>query len=82
MSPKKITQLGLLIGVASIVPLLFSIIFWGTWSWWAAAGLGLALLLFAISFLKGAYMVSQQRAEMVDKLNDCYTGKVEVEEVN
>ena len=77
MSPKKITQLGLLIGIASIVALLFLLIVWGTWSWWAVAGLGLALLLFVVSFLKGAYMVSQQRAEMVDKLNDCYTGKVE-----
>ena len=77
MSPKNITQLGLVIGIASIVALLFSIIFWGTWSWWAAAGVGLAILLFVISFLKGAYLVSQQRAEMVDKLNDCYTGKVE-----
>lgn len=77
MSPKKITQAGMIIGIGSIAFLLYSIIFLGSWSWWAIAGLGLAILLLATSFFRGAYLAAQQRAEMVDKLNDCYAGKVE-----
>ena len=77
MSPKKITQAGMLVGIGSIAYLLYSVVFLGTWNWWAIAGLGLAILLLALSFFRGAYLAAQQRAEMVDKLNDCYTGKVE-----
>ncbi len=75
MSPKKFTQAGMLIAVASIAFLLYSVIFLGAWSWWAIAGLGLAVLLLATAFFRGAYLAAQERAEMIDKLNDCYAGK-------
>ena len=47
---------------------------WGLLAWWPAVGLGLAILLLVVSFLKGAYMAAQKRVHMVDLLNDCYTG--------
>jgi hypothetical protein len=47
---------------------------WGWLNWWPAIGLGLAVLLLIISFLRGAYLTAQKRVELVDKLNDCYTG--------
>ena len=77
MSPKKITRLALLIAGISIVGMLAMLILrpdWGWLSWWPALGLGLALLLLVVSFLRGAYLSTQQRVAMVDKLNDCYSG--------
>jgi hypothetical protein len=47
---------------------------WGLLNWWPAIGVGLAGLLLVVSFLRGAYLTAQKRVEMVDKLNDCYTG--------
>jgi hypothetical protein len=47
---------------------------WGLFNWWPAMGLGLAVFLLIVSFLRGAYLTAQKRVEMVDKLNDCYTG--------
>lgn len=75
MSPKKITQAGMLIAIGSIAFMLYSVVFLGTWSWWAVGGLGLAILVLAVAFFRGAYLAAQERVEMVDKLNDCYAGK-------
>jgi hypothetical protein len=47
---------------------------WGIINWWPVMGLGLAVLLLIVSFLRGAYLTAQKRVEMVDMLNDCYTG--------
>lgn len=80
MSPRQITQLGLIVGGISISGVVIMLIIqpgWGLWNWWPALGLALALLLFMASFLKGAYLVAQKRAEMVDLLNDCYSGNRE-----
>jgi len=77
MSPKKITRLAMIIGTVSIlggVAMLAVQPAWGVWRWWPLLGLGLSLLLVVVAFLKGAYLASQQRVAMVDKLNDCYTG--------
>jgi hypothetical protein len=77
MSPKKMTRIGLIGVVVSIVGALVMFVLgpeWGVWNWWPAMGLGLSLLLFVVSFLWGAYLAAQKRAEMVDLLNDCYTG--------
>jgi hypothetical protein len=52
---------------------------WGMLSWWPALGLGLSLLLLIVSFLKGAYLSAQKRVDMVDMLNDCYTGVPEAD---
>jgi hypothetical protein len=46
----------------------------GAWSWWPLAGVALAFLLLVVSFSWGAYLSAQKRVEMVDMLNDCYTG--------
>jgi CDP-diglyceride synthetase len=77
MSPKKFTQLGLIIGVISIVGLGVMVIVrpgWGWLGWWPVLGLGIALLCFITAFGWGAYLSAQKRAALVDKLNDCYTG--------
>jgi hypothetical protein len=80
MSPKKITRLGLIVGGVSLLggPLmLLAQPEWGWLGWWPVLGLLLALLLFITAFLKGAYLAAQRRVEMVDMLNDCYSGKPE-----
>ena len=80
MSPRKLTRLGLIIGGVSLLggPLmLLAQPEWGWLSWWPVLGLLLALLLFVAAFLKGAYLAAQRRVEMVDMLNDCYSGKPE-----
>lgn len=77
MSPKKITRLGLIVAGISIVGLVGMIVLqpdWGMLNWWPAMGLGLAGLLFILSFARGAYLTAQKRVQMVDLLNDCYTG--------
>ena len=77
MSPKQITKLAITVAVISVLGSLLMLVAqpnWGVWNWWPAMGLGLSLLLFVASFLKGAYVASQQRVALIDKLNDCYTG--------
>ena len=77
MSPRKITRLALIIGAVSILGMGAMMVIrpdWGVLAWWPALGLGLAVLLLIVSFLRGAYLTAQKRVEMVDMLNDCYTG--------
>ena len=77
MSPKQITRAGLIIAGASIVGIGVMLVLqpaWGLWNWWPVLGLALAFLLFVAAFLRGAYLTAQKRVELVDKLNDCYTG--------
>jgi hypothetical protein len=76
-SPKQITKLAIITGtisLAGIMPMVWLRPAWGLLSWWPLLGLGLALLLLTAAYAKGAYLAGQQRAEMVDKLNDCYRG--------
>jgi hypothetical protein len=77
MSPKKITGLALTIAGISILAVIPMVLLgpdWGVLTWWPAMGLGLAGLLLVIALLRGAYLSTQRRVAMVDKLNDCYTG--------
>ena len=77
MSPKKITRLALIVAVVSILGMIVMAVIrpeWGLLNWWPAMGLGLSILLLIVSFLRGAYLTAQKRVEMVDMLNDCYTG--------
>ncbi|MCK6625774.1 MAG: hypothetical protein L6R45_11435 [Anaerolineae bacterium] len=77
MSPRKITRLALIIGAVSILGMVAMMVFrpsWGALAWWPALGLGMALLLLVFSFLRGAYLTAQKRVEMVEMLNDCYSG--------
>ncbi|MCB0214550.1 MAG: hypothetical protein KDJ52_34740 [Anaerolineae bacterium] len=78
MSPKKITSSALAVGTISLVALIGLLVI-GTFSWWPIAGLGLALLLLVVSFLRGAYLTAQKRVAMVDMLNDCYQGNAKKE---
>ena len=50
---------------------------WGIWIWWPVVGLGTSFLLLVVAFLYGAYLTAQRRAEMVDMLNDCYSGSTQ-----
>lgn len=80
MSPKQITRLGLIVAVVSligIIPMVFLGEALGWLAWWPALGFGLALLLFVAAYSKGAYLTAQRRADMVDMLNDCYSGTTE-----
>ena len=77
MSPKKITRLALMVAGVSILGMIVMAVVgpeWGLLNWWPAMGLGLAILLLIVSILRGAYLTAQKRVEMVDMLNDCYTG--------
>jgi len=77
MSPKQITRWALIVAGISTLGVGAMLVWrptWGLWNWWPALGLGLAGLLLAVSFLRGAYLSARQRVAMVDKLNDCYTG--------
>ena len=82
MSPKQITRLALTIGGVSVLGLGAMVVFqpdWGLLAWWPAAGLVLTVLLLVISYLKGAYLSAQQRTNMVELLNDCYTSQTETD---
>lgn len=77
MSPKQMTRLALSVAAISLVGAAVMLILrpeWGWLSWWPALGLALALLLLAGAYLRGAYLSTQRRVAMVDKLNDCYSG--------
>ncbi len=78
MSPKQMTQLGLIIGAVSIIGILPTILLsgfdLGIFVWWPAWGVIAALGLFVAAYLRGAYLSAQHRVEMVDLLNDCYNG--------
>jgi hypothetical protein len=77
MSPKKITRLALAVGGISILGLIVMALMrpeWGMFNWWPVLGLALAAFLLLVSFLRGAYLTAQKRVEMVDMLNDCYSG--------
>lgn len=76
MSPKKITTLALIVGGISLIALI-AVLVAGVFNWWPVAGIGLAILLLVVSFLRGAYLTAQQRVNMVDMLNDCYQGNSE-----
>ena len=83
MSPKKITRLGLMVAFVSmigIIPMIFLRPSLGLFGWWPAAGLALALVIFVAAYTKGAYLTAQRRADMVDMLNDCYSGTTEQRE--
>ncbi|GAB4441613.1 MAG: hypothetical protein Kow0031_23630 [Anaerolineae bacterium] len=77
MSPKKLTRIAIFIGLGSLITLPVMALAWGTWSWWPVMGLALAFLMLVVSFMWGAYLSAQKRVEMVDKLNDCYTGNTQ-----
>ena len=84
LSPKKITRLGGIIGLVSVVgiiPTLFLPMDLGLINWWPVFGLSLAVLFFVVAYTRGAYLTAQRRAEMVDMLNDCYQGVEKTEEV-
>ncbi len=77
MSPKQITRTAMILASISIVGMLLMLVMrpdWGLVNWAPALGLGLAILLLILSYLRGAYLTAQRRVAMVDKLNDCYTG--------
>lgn len=77
MSPKQITRLALIVAgvsILGIIPMLVLGPNWGLFNWWPAMGLAFSFLLMVVSFLRGAYLAAQKRAEMVDLLNDCYAG--------
>ncbi|MEM7346890.1 MAG: hypothetical protein AAF485_21840 [Chloroflexota bacterium] len=77
MSPKQITRVGLVVGaisLVSVIPMLLIQPDWGSLNWLPAMGLVVALMLLVASFLRGAYLTAQRRVDMVDMLNDCYTG--------
>ena len=77
MSPKKLTNLAIIlagISILGIIAMAFLRPGWGLLSWWPLAGLGLSLLLILIALAKGASMTAQRRIDSVDVMNDCYAG--------
>jgi hypothetical protein len=77
MSPKRITNLALIvagISVLGIIAMLLSRPGWGLLNWWPAASLGFSLLLIMIALVRGASMAAQRRIDMVDVMNDCNAG--------
>jgi hypothetical protein len=83
MSPKKITRIASIIGAISLLGVPVMAVTqpnWGVWAWWPALGLALTMLLLGVSFAWGAYLSAQQRVELVDLLNDCYTGNTQTSE--
>lgn len=84
MSPKRITNVALIvagISVLGIIGVAISRPAWGPLNyWWPAAGLALALLLTVIALAKGASMAAQKQIDMVDMLNDCNAGVVRADD--
>lgn len=77
MSPKKMTNLALIVAAISILGIIFMALLrpgWGLLSWWPVAGLGFSVVLIVIALVKGASMATQRRIEMVDMMNDCNAG--------
>ena len=77
MSPKRITNLALIVAGISVVGIIVTLLSrpgWGLLSWWPVAGLGFSLLLIMIALAKGASMAAQRRVDMVDVMNDCNAG--------
>jgi hypothetical protein len=77
MSPKKLSNLALIlagISILGIIAMAFLRPAWGLFTWWPLAGLGLSLSLIAIALVKGASMAAQSRMDMIDTANDCNAG--------
>jgi hypothetical protein len=77
MSPKKISNLALVIAAISIsgaIARSFFVLPGGPFPWWPVAGLGLSLLLIIIALIRGAYLAGQGQVTMVDMRNDCNAG--------
>jgi hypothetical protein len=77
MSPKKLSNLAVIlagISILGIIAMVFLRPAWGLLNWWPLAGLGLSLLLIVIALLKGASMAGQRRMDMIDVMNDCNAG--------
>lgn len=77
MSPKKYSNLALILASISVLGIIARILMpstWGLLGWWPAIGLGLSLLLVVVALAKGASLATQKRMDMVDVLNDCHAG--------
>jgi hypothetical protein len=74
--------MGLILGSISLIGGAIMLVVaqpaWGWLNWWPVFGLLLAVLLFLAAFLRGAYLATQRRVEMVDMLNDCSSGNPEI----
>ena len=83
MSPKKITNLAVIVAVISIlgtIGMLLAAPDWGPFNWWPAASLGLSLLLIIIALIRGIILAAQKRIDMVDAMNDCNAGILKPED--
>ena len=83
-SPKQITKFGIVVGVISLLGLIVGFfVSYGPaiLGWWPVAGLVLALALFGLAIVRGAYLTAQRRVELVDMLNDCYQGNEKKEDI-
>jgi hypothetical protein len=77
MSPKKLSNLALILAVISILGIMAMLLFrpaWGLATWWPLAGLGLSFLLVVIALIKGVSMDARRRVDLVDVMNDCNAG--------
>lgn len=77
MSPKRLTNLALIVASISVLGIMLGVLFhpsWGPLNWWPAAGLGISFLLTAVAFVKGASMAAQKQMDLMDRMNDCNAG--------
>lgn len=77
MSPKKMTNLALIVAAISILGIILMASLrpgWGLLNWWPVAGLGLSFFLIVAAFVKGALMAAQRQIDMLDVMNDCNAG--------
>ena len=77
MSPKKLTNLAIILAGISILGIICMVLLrpsWGPLNWWPLGALGLSLLLILMALVKGASMAAQRRIGSVDVMNDCYAG--------
>jgi hypothetical protein len=76
MSPKRMTNLALIVASISIIGIIGMPIIgpgWGIFSWWPAVGLSVFFLLILAALIKGASLAAERQADVVEALNDCYT---------
>jgi hypothetical protein len=82
MSPKRISNLALIVAGISVLGIMGVLVFKpgrGLLTWLPVMGLGFSFVLLAVALIKGALLAAQQQVDLVETMNDCYAGVLDRE---